>query len=186
MRVIAGSARRLLLVAPKGNETRPTSDITKETLFNCLMPYVEGATFLDLFAGSGAIGIEALSRGAKSCIFVEKSKEACDCINKNLATTHFTDMAVLEKGDVLGMLQRLENKGPFDIIFMDPPFNYDLEKAGLNIISGSKLLSEDGIVVVEASKETDFDYLKSLGFEIFKIKEYKTHKHVFIRKAMYE
>lgn len=183
MRVIAGSARRLILVAPKGDETRPTSDKTKETLFNCLMPYVGEASFLDLFSGSGAIGIEALSRGAKSCVFVEKSKEALECIKKNLATTHFTDKSIIEKGDVLGLIARLESKGPFDIIFMDPPFNKELEKSALNMISKTKLLENDGIIVVEASNETDFSYLMSLKYEIFKVKQYKTHQHVFIRKV---
>lgn len=182
MRVIAGSARRLILVAPRGDETRPTSDKTKETLFNCLMSYVEGASFLDLFSGSGAIGIEALSRGAASCVFVEKSKEALDCIKKNLGTTHFTEKAIIEKGDVLGLIARLESKGPFDIIFMDPPFNKELEKSVLNMISRTKLLNEDGIIVVEASNDTDFSYLEALCYEIFKIKQYKTHQHVFIRK----
>ena len=184
MRVIAGSARRLILVAPKGNETRPTSDKTKETLFNCLMPYIGGASFLDLFAGSGAIGIEALSRGASSCVFAEKSKEACECINKNLATTHLADKAVLEKGDVLGLISKLERKGPFDIIFMDPPFNCDLEKAAIKLISQSNILSDDGIIVIEASNETDFSYLGELGYDIFKIKEYKTHRHVFIKRGI--
>ncbi|HAV01519.1 MAG TPA: 16S rRNA (guanine(966)-N(2))-methyltransferase RsmD, partial [Lachnospiraceae bacterium] len=87
MRVIAGEAKRLKLVSPKGFETRPTSDITKETLFNVLAPYIYSDTrFLDLFAGSGAIGIEAVSRGAKEAVFVEKSKEALSCIAANLKT----------------------------------------------------------------------------------------------------
>ena len=89
MRVIAGSARRLNLVTPKGNNTRPTSDRIKETLFNILSPMLYDVNFLDLFAGSGGIGIEALSRGAKSATFIEKDKEAVKCIKKNLETTHF-------------------------------------------------------------------------------------------------
>ena len=97
MRVIAGSARRLKLVAPYGLDTRPTQDIIKETLFNIIQADVPGSVFLDLCAGSGAIGIEALSRGAKRAYFVENGREACACIQKNLHTTHFEDEAVLLK-----------------------------------------------------------------------------------------
>ena len=84
MRVIAGSARRLLLKTPDGLDTRPTTDRIKETLFNMLMPYLSGAIFVDLFSGSGGIGIEALSRGARKAYFVENSQKAIDCITDNL------------------------------------------------------------------------------------------------------
>ena len=87
MRVIAGSARRLQLVTVPGTGTRPTTDKYKETLFNILQPRIAGADFLDLFAGSGAIGIEALSRGARSAVFVENSRRAAECIRRNLAHT---------------------------------------------------------------------------------------------------
>lgn len=183
MRVIAGSARRLLLEAPKGTNTRPTTDKTKETLFNCLMPYLGDAYFLDLFAGSGSIGIEALSRGAKECIFVEKSKDAIKCIEKNLTTTHFNDKSQVLKGDVLGILSSLESKGPFDIIFLDPPFNTGLEESVLSIISRSRIANDDTIIVVECSNDTSLPYLEDLSFEVFKIKEYKSHKHIFLRKV---
>lgn len=182
MRVIAGSARRLLLMTPKGNETRPTSDKIKETLFNCLMPYLPGSRFLDLYAGSGGIGIEALSRGAKEAVFVENGKEACACIKRNLETTHFQDRGILIKADVSSSLRNLEAKGFFDIIFMDPPYDHDYEKSNLIYLSQSSLVFEDTLIVIEASKETDFTYLDDLGFEIIKIKDYKSNKHVFIKK----
>ena len=87
MRVIAGKARSLRLKSPEGMETRPTTDRIRETLFNMLRPYLADCRFLDLFSGSGAIGIEALSRGAKTCVFVEKNRRACACIRENLAFT---------------------------------------------------------------------------------------------------
>lgn len=182
MRVIAGSARRLLLKTPKGLTTRPTSDQIKETLFNMLMPYLGDIAFLDLFSGSGGIGIEALSRGANSCVFVENNREAIKCIKENLLNTHFTDKAQLMEMDVLSALNRLEGKQTFDIIFMDPPYNNDYEEAVLRYLSRSSIVNEDTLIVVEASSETDLSYVESLSFDIVKVKEYKSNKHVFITR----
>ena len=128
MRVIAGSARRLLLKTPKGLETRPTSDQIKETLFNILMPYLYDANFLDLFSGSGGIGIEALSRGCKSAVFVENSKAALKCIEDNIKNTHFEELSTVYPMDVFSALNQLELKTVFDVVFMDPPYNKELEK----------------------------------------------------------
>ncbi|MBQ8970735.1 MAG: 16S rRNA (guanine(966)-N(2))-methyltransferase RsmD [Lachnospiraceae bacterium] len=184
MRVIAGEARRLKLVTPKGDETRPTSDKTKETLFNVLSPYIYSDTcFLDLYSGSGGIGIEALSRGAATAVFVEKSKEALSCIETNLKTCHFEERGRIVKGDVVAALHTLNGRESFDIVFMDPPYNTGAEQGVLSLLSGSKLLREDGLVVVEASNETDFSYLEGLGFTIIKQKIYKNNQHVFIQRS---
>lgn len=180
MRVIAGSARRLTLVTPKGNNTRPTSDKVKETLFNILAPDLYDVKFLDLFAGSGGIGIEALSRGARYAVFVEKDKMAVECIKTNLQTTRFTECSRVVPFDVLGSLYNIENEGPFDIIFMDPPYDNGLEKQVLSILSRSKLVGEDTTIIVEASVGTDFSYLDELGFYAYRVKEYKNNEHVFI------
>lgn len=182
MRVIAGSARRLQLKAPAGYETRPTSDKVKETLFNILMPYIYTDTvFLDLYSGSGAIGIEALSRGAGRAVFVERGKEALSCIKDNLNTTHFTDRARIMASDVLSALHRLEGNDKFDIVFMDPPYGNGYEKAVLEYLSTSKLLTDDALIVIEASNDTDFDYISSLPFEIVKYKKYKNNCHLFLK-----
>ncbi|MBQ1527684.1 MAG: 16S rRNA (guanine(966)-N(2))-methyltransferase RsmD [Lachnospiraceae bacterium] len=182
MRVIAGEAKRLKLVSPKGFETRPTSDITKETLFNVLAPYIYSDTrFLDLFAGSGAIGIEAVSRGAKEAVFVEKSKEALSCIAANLKTCRLEDRARIMKLDVMSALNTLSRGEGFDIIFMDPPYNEGMEKTVLKYIRGTELLKEDGLIVVESSVETGYDYVQGLGLEIFKEKRYRNNKHTFFR-----
>lgn len=182
MRVIAGTARRLLLKAPAGFDTRPTSDKVKETLFNVLAPYIYSDTrFLDLYSGSGAIGIEALSRGASNAVFVERSKEAAACINDNLENTHFTDKAQVINSDVLTALHRLEGKGGFDIIFMDPPYERGYERPVLEYLVSSDIALDDAVIIVEASNETDFDYLDDLGYEILKFKKYKNNCHLFLK-----
>lgn len=183
MRVIAGTARRLNLVTPKGFSTRPTSDKVKETLFNIIAPRLYDVKFLDLFAGSGGIGIEALSRGARKAVFIEKDKNALSCIKKNLETTHFTDIADVVPYDVLSSLYNLDSREPFDIIFMDPPYDMGLEKQVLSILASSKLINEDTLIIVEASVGTDFSYVDNLGLNVTRIKEYKNNEHVFIEKA---
>lgn len=180
MRVIAGKARRLKLLTPPGMDTRPTTDRTKETLFNILQPEISGSRFLDLFSGSGAIGIEALSRGAAHAVFVEKDRAAVGCIRKNLAFTRLDDSGQILCKDVGTALRELEGGPAFDIIFMDPPYGRGLEKKVLEYLAQSSLLAEDGRVIVEASLETSFDYVQALGFEILKRKEYKTNMHVWI------
>ncbi|MCQ2537134.1 MAG: 16S rRNA (guanine(966)-N(2))-methyltransferase RsmD [Lachnospiraceae bacterium] len=182
MRVIAGKKRHLVLRAVKGDAVRPTTDRTKETLFNVLNPNLVQCSFLDLFSGTGAIGIEALSRGAEYVVFVENAKESLECIKDNLKTTGLTEEARIVARDAISALGILETeKRSFDIIFMDPPYNKELEKQVLNRLSGSSLVTEDTIIVVEASKETEFSYLSELGFECYKEKGYLNNKHVFIR-----
>lgn len=181
MRVIAGKAKRIPLVSPAGLGTRPTQDRTKETLFNMLAPYLADCSFLDLFSGSGAIGIEALSRGAKEAVFVEQGREACDCITSNLKKTKLEAESTLLKIDVFEALERLKrNHKAFDCIFMDPPYNQGIEKQVLERMAKSSLIHEDTLIVVEASLETEFAYLESLGFELENEKNYRSNKHVFI------
>ena len=183
MRVIAGKARSLKLMTPPGMDTRPTTDRTKETLFNILQPEIGGARFLDLFSGSGAIGIEALSRGAAFAVFVEKDRAAAECIKKNLAFTKLGDNGQILRKDVGAALKSLEKGEPFDLIFMDPPYGRGLERQVLEYLAPSPLLAEEGTVVVEASLETTFDHVQDLGFQVIKIKKYKTNMHVWIVKG---
>lgn len=179
MRVIAGSAKRLRLKTVEGMDTRPTTDRIKETLFNMITHGIADATFLDLFAGSGAIGIEALSRGAKSAVFVEQSKKAAQCVKENLKFTKLADRAEVLETDVFTALRRLEGR-KFDYIFMDPPYNQLLERRVIEHLSELELLSEDGIIIVEASLETDFSYIEESHFSMIKEKTYKTNKHIFL------
>lgn len=183
MRVIAGSAKRVQLQTPEGLKTRPTTDRIKETIFNMLQPYLADCNFLDLFSGSGAIGIEALSRGAEYAAFIEKDKEALQCIKKNLSTTKLEAKADILFMDILQGLKTLEKKEVvFDIIFMDPPYNQGFEIQVLEYLKASKLLNDDTIVIFEASLETETDKIEKLGFTIEKIKKYKTNMHVFVSK----
>ena len=183
MRVIAGSAKRLQLKTLEGLDTRPTTDRIKETLFNMLTPYICDSTFLDLFAGSGGIGIEALSRGAKEAVFVEKNPKAMACVKDNLQYTKLANKAITLTTDVLTALHKLEGDKKFDYIFMDPPYNQMLEYKVLEYLSNSDLMTEDCLIIIEASKETNFDYVESLGFSLVKEKIYKTNKHVFLEIA---
>jgi 16S rRNA (guanine966-N2)-methyltransferase len=181
MRVIAGSARSLPLKTIEGLETRPTTDRIKETLFNMLQTEISGCRFLDLYSGSGAIGIEALSRGAKEAYFVERSKECVECIKYNLKFTHLEDRAVVMEQDVLSALNRISQSEPFDIVFMDAPYRTGADREVLAALSASKLVDEYSTIIVEEALDTDFSYVEEIsGLYIKKEKKYKTNKHVFI------
>ena len=180
MRVIAGSARRLLLKTVDGMDTRPTTDRIKETLFNMLQPQIPGCQFLDLFSGSGAIGIEALSRGADLAVMVENNPQAVTCIRENLGTTRLEERAVVMACDVMTGRKRLEGHDyRFDLVFMDPPYDYGYEGQVLEYLAHSPMVSDETVFIIEASRETDFGWLEEKGYHMIKSKEYKTNKHVF-------
>lgn len=181
MRVIAGTARSIPLKTPKGDKTRPTIDKHKETLFNCLSDRLYDCVFVDLFSGSGGIGIEALSRGAKKAYFVENDKEALGCIRDNLAKTRLGERAAVLNRDVKSAVASgLVEKA--DIIFLDPPFAMHAEAEIIPLIMEKNLLKEDGIIVAECDFSADFTFLGALGLEISKEKTYSSCKHVFINK----
>lgn len=182
MRVIAGTARSLRLKTPAGMDTRPTTDRIKETLFNMLQPYIPDAVFIDLYSGSGGIGIEALSRGARHAYFVENNKNAIACITENLQFTKFTDRATVLKQDVLSALRGIHEKEA-DVIFMDPPYDCGYEKDVLRILKDAPYVTEQTLIVIESSLTGDFSYLEQMGFALSKEKCYKTNKHIFCHKA---
>ncbi|WP_408071178.1 16S rRNA (guanine(966)-N(2))-methyltransferase RsmD [Butyrivibrio sp. JL13D10] len=182
MRVIAGEARRLRLVTPEGNETRPTQDRIKETLFNMLQNDVPGAVFVDVFAGSGGIGIEALSRGAKKAYFIENNIKAVKCINQNLQTTRFEDKAVVLKQDVLVGLKNVREE-EVHLIFADPPYESGLYERTFALLSKMPYVTEETLLIAECSLDMDLSVFEENGFEIIKEKRYKTNQHVFMRKS---
>lgn len=187
MRVIAGSARSIPLKAPEGMDTRPTQDRIKETLFNILQGEIPGCRFLDLFAGSGAIGIEAASRGASQVVFLENNPKAAEIIRMNLKNTHLEEKSTLYQGDLFGILPGLASREKvFDIIFMDPPYGHEHEKQVLIQLQESSLADEYTWIIVEASLDTRLDYLSDLGYELIREKKYKTNKHIFIKKLKKE
>lgn len=183
MRIIAGSRRRLKLKTLKGDEVRPTSDRIKETLFNMLQNEVPGCYFLDLFAGSGQIGLEAASRGAKYTVLVEHGKQAAACIRENIEHTKLEKECRLLQMDALSALRSLEGKYRFGVIFMDPPYGQGLEKEMLSYLRKSSLADGNTLIVVEADLETDFSYLSQEGYALLKEKKYKTNQHVFLTLA---
>lgn len=180
MRIIAGKARRLPLRTLPGKDTRPTTDRIKETLFNMLSPELEGAYFLDLFAGSGQIGLEAISRGSAFCVFVENNKKACEVIQDNIAFTKLTNQCRLMHTDCMSALRQLEGKEQFDLIFLDPPYGKELEAEVLQYLTASSIVKAQALIIVEADEHTDFSYAEAMGYEILKEKFYKTNKHVFL------
>ena len=183
MRVISGTAKRLQLKTVESMGTRPTTDRIKETLFNMLQNDIEGCSFLDLFSGSGGIGIEALSRGAKETVFVENSKEAISCIKENLRFTKLVDSGIVMECDVLTAISMLEGRNAyFDIIFMDPPYNKEIEREVLDRLGKSNIIDCNTVIIIEASLGTDFSYLSSLKFDVLKEKKYKTNKHIFVTR----
>lgn len=181
MRVIAGSARHTTLKTIPGENTRPTTDRIKETLFNMIQFELADAEFLDLFSGSGAIGIEALSRGALEAVFVEQNRMAASCIMDNLRATHLEDHAQVMVSDVLSAISRMRGRRPFDFVFMDPPYQAGYERETLEALRSAALVNENTVIIIEACKEHLFDYVEETGFRIVKEKLYKTNKHVFLR-----
>lgn len=182
MRIIAGRARSLPLKTVSGMDTRPTTDRIKETLFNMINQRLCDASFLDLFAGSGGIGLEAVSRGAARVVFVEQNKKAAACIRENINFTRSEQESSLICMDVLAALKQLEHTGQFDLVFMEPPYHQQLERQVLEYLKDSDLIGEDSMIIVEASLETDFSYLETLGYDMIKMKKYKTNVHVFLQK----
>lgn len=183
MRVIAGKARSLRLKTIEGMDTRPTTDRIKETLFNMLQPYMADCRFLDLFAGSGAIGIEALSRGADCCVFVEQQRKAAVCIRDNLKFTRLDGQARVMVMDAVSAIRKLDGEAPFQCIFMDPPYRKNLELDVLRALQGTSLIDEDTLIIVEASLDTTWEQVETMGYQIVKEKRYKTNQHLFLKKG---
>ena len=164
MRVIAGTFRSRLLLSPPGTETRPTSDRLRETLFNILAPRIDGSRFVDLYAGTGAVGIEAISRGAEFVWFAEKAEPAWRTLRKNLAALKIASGYALEDRGTGALLQRLGKLGQpgqlIDIVFLDPPWEAEAEYAAtlgfLGSAAGSKLLAPDAIVIAEHATRSKF------------------------------
>lgn len=176
MRVIAGKAKGHKLKTIEGFQTRPTTDRMKETLFNVIAFDLPQCRFLDLFAGSGAIGIEALSRGAKNCVFVEKSKEACYMIDENLKHTKLQNAVILQK-DVLDALLFLKQQ-KFDMIFLDPPYQSDLAITVCHKIVEYGLLEKQGYLIWERSAEMEMPFIS--GLNMVKEKKSKTTVMTFL------
>lgn len=151
MRVITGTARGRKLKELQGQETRPTTDKVKESIFSIIQFDIEGRRVLDLFAGTGQLGIEALSRGARECVFVDQRKDAVNLVRENLALCQLPDRAHVRQGDGLAYLRSGEK---FDIIFLDPPYASGLLTQALDEITRFDICREHGIIVAESAADT--------------------------------
>lgn len=150
MRIIAGVRKGLRLKAPEGMDTRPTTDRVKEAVFNIIQTHLPARRVLDLYAGSAAMGLEALSRRSDKCVFVERDRKALSLVRHNISLAGFDDSAEVVASDALSYLDSAAPE--FDIIFMDPPYNKGLISPSLFKVSQRGLLSRDGIIVVETEK----------------------------------
>ena len=169
MRVITGSARGRRLGELKGMETRPTTDKVKESIFNCIQFDVEDARVLDLFAGTGQLGIEALSRGAAHCTFVDKGREPVSVIRENLKKTRLEERAEVVQADYSSYLKTC--RGQFDLILLDPPYAEIFLETALKIISEIDILTNSGIIVCERPFE------KSLPDDIPGLARYRDYRY---------
>ncbi|MGA2782032.1 MAG: 16S rRNA (guanine(966)-N(2))-methyltransferase RsmD [Smithella sp.] len=156
MRIIGGEAKGRTLHFPSGSKERPTSDFLREALFN-LLGSLQDKTFLDLFAGSGSVGLEAVSRGAKGVFFVEKNQHLVDVIKKNIQTCCLDKDCRIIAGDIeSGLRDLFRKKYEFDIIFADPPYNRNLVEATRKYLSKYQVLRKDGIIIIQHSIKEKF------------------------------
>lgn len=166
LRVIGGEAKGKIIKTLRGMEVRPTSDLVREALFAILGPRVEGTVFLDLFAGSGAVGIEALSRGAREAIFVDQSPRCIKILKENLIHTGYEGKSRIYKLDSIRFLgsSRLP-PGSVDLVFIDPPYGGDLASKVLNLIDAKGIMTKGGWVIVEHFHKTKLvEFFSNLKF----------------------
>jgi 16S rRNA (guanine(966)-N(2))-methyltransferase RsmD len=172
MRIIAGTARHRIIQSVPDSLTRPTTDRIKESIFNILNFRIPGSEILDLFAGTGNMGLEAISRGAKSSVFVDLRKVSIDTINKNIETLGFTSQSKVIMSEAEKALLCLSSKGySFDIIFCDPPYHMGLDIPAMELIESKRLLKRDGILIVRHHQKTKLP--ETLGaIEMYRQKKY--------------
>ncbi|MBR6033294.1 MAG: 16S rRNA (guanine(966)-N(2))-methyltransferase RsmD [Clostridia bacterium] len=172
MRIISGIARGTKLMTLDGNDTtRPTLDRVKEPMFSIIQNWIQDANVLDLFSGSGALGLEALSRGAKKAILCDNSIKAGNIIKENISKTKMEDSAELIIANFKKTLNDIENQ-KFDIVFLDPPYKTQYDIEALKIIIEKDMLADDGIIVLETDSDEKIEELKNININIYKIRKY--------------
>jgi len=183
MRIISGIARGTKLHTLDGENTRPTLDRVKEPLFSIIQNNIKDSVVLDLFSGSGALGLEALSRGAKKAILCDNSYEAIDIIKKNIVKTHFEEKTQVLCMDYKKCLETTNEK--FDLIFIDPPYKQDIAVKAVEKILENNLLSEDGLIVIETDDEKrELQEIENLNnkIKIANLRTYGRVKLIFLNK----
>ena len=183
MRVISGSARGTTLNSIDDISTRPTLDRVKESLFNIIQNQIEDAIILDLFAGSGAIGIEFLSRGAEKAYFCDKSQKAINMVEKNLEKTKLKDKAVIFNTDYIDCINKISNI-EFDIVFLDPPYKENFSIKAIEKINENKLLKKGGIIIIETDEpEREIKEIKNtkIDYEKYDLRKYGRASLIFLK-----
>ena len=182
MRIIAGLARGRAIVAPPGEKTRPTQDHVRESLFNIIRWDLEDARVLDMFAGTGALSLEALSRGAAEAVLIDMDRDACAAIKKNMETTRLGDKCRLISRDYKQALEDLAREGkPFDVVFIDPPYRMENTGEMCAMLMDLNLLSDTCIILVEHKR--GMPPLLDLRFEAYDLRRYRETEITFVRRA---
>lgn len=183
MRIIGGKARGTKLYTLEGDNTRPTLDRVKESLFNIIQRDIPESIFLDLFSGSGAIGLEAVSRGAKKAILCDKSKDAINIIKKNIEKTRFQEQIELYQLPFEKLLND-KIKEKIDIIYIDPPYKTDFVYNAIKIILDKNLINDDSIVIIETDEEQRvINQIKELNVEVVNQRQYGRAHLIFVKKV---
>lgn len=183
MRIISGTARGTNLYTLEGKTTRPTLDRVKEALFNILQTNLREAIVLDLFSGSGALGIESLSRGASKCVFCDHSFEAISIIHKNVEKAHMVEKSEIIKKDYQKALETLVGKYQFDIIFVDPPYEINLGVTAIEKIISMGLLKQDGIILLETDcAKRELEGLKNINANVYDLRKYGRVQLIFLNR----
>lgn len=181
MRIIGGKARGTKLYTLEGKTTRPTLDRVKESIFNIIQNDILDSVFLDLFSGSGAIGLEAISRGAKKAILCDKSKDAINIIRKNIEKTHFLEQAEVYNLDFEQCLKKLKEN--IDIIYIDPPYQTNYIQKSLEILQSSHFITEKTKIILETDDEERIqNEIKNLKFEMTDKRKYGIAHIIFLQK----
>ena len=184
MRVISGKARGTKLNSIESLSTRPTLDRVKESLFNIIQNRIENSTVLDLFAGSGAIGIEFISRGCNKVYFCEKLNEAAKMVKKNLEKTRFLEESEVIVKDYKEALKDLKKRNiKFDTVFIDPPYKDDIAVKATELIISLNLLNHDGIIIIETDeKDRELKNLEKLKVEVYDLRKYGRVSLIFLNQ----
>lgn len=171
MRVISGKARGTKLFTLEGNQTRPTLDRVKESVFNIIQNEIKGAVMLDLFSGSGAVSIEAASRGAEKVIACDKSKEAIKIINKNLIKTHLEEIVDVYNLDYIDCLNKIKNN-KFDLIYLDPPYKTNYAVNAIKHIIELNLYNNETIIILETDDQNVINSIEEMNVQIIDKRKY--------------
>ena len=182
MRVISGDAKGTKLNSIDDKSTRPTLDRVKEPLFSIIQNDIPGANVLDLFAGSGALGIECLSRGANHCVFCDKSYKSISMINQNIQKTRMEDKSTIINKDYKKAIEQLKGQ-KFDLIFIDPPYHLNIAVDSIKKILEYDVFSKEGIIILETDEEErELNQLEQIDLKVYDVRKYGRVKLIFLHE----